>query len=245
MHVKDLHLSKQDREERGLFLRQKDKKAELVPKQNVNILKHCLSPFCLRVEKVCSSFQVIAYKCNYAIASSSHDICKHYLVKSKNTLVLSDVVKRPLNSNTSLPSRGLFNHRPALPYLPPPPLPLHSAPQPHPHPPSLLEHTLPLASVCKAVSSFQHFQQMYVELKPVSNSCVYKTLFGRRESYTWNWSHSRLYSAAEKFALNEIGQSIILQADDIPIKCKRPMINLDKYDNKVAALSSSKYGLPQ
>ena len=96
MHVKDLHLSKQEREERGLFLRQKDKKAELVPKQNVNILKHCLSPFCLRVEKVCSSFQVIAYKCNYAIASSSHDICKHYLVKSKYTLVLSDVVKRPL-----------------------------------------------------------------------------------------------------------------------------------------------------
>ena len=83
---------------------------------------------------------------------------------------LSDVVKRPLNSNTSLPSRGLFNHRPALPYLPPLPSP-HSAPQPHPHP--------PLASVCKAVSSFQHFQQMYVELKPVSNSCVYKTLFAQ------------------------------------------------------------------
>ena len=181
MHVKDLHLSKQEREERGLFLRQKDKKAELVPKQNVNILKHCLSRFCLMVEKVCSSFQVIASKSNYAIASSSHDICKHYPVKSKYTLVLSDVVKRPLNSNTSLPSRGLFNHRPALPYLPPlSPPSSHSAPQPHPHPPPLLEHTLPLASVCKAVSSFQHFQQMYVELKPVSNSCVYKTLFAQK-----------------------------------------------------------------
>ena len=57
--------------------------------------------------------------------------------------------------------------------------PPHSAPQPHPHPPPLLEHILPLASVCKAVSSFQHFQQMYVELKPVSNSCVYKTLFAQ------------------------------------------------------------------
>ena len=70
-----------------------------------------------------------------------------------------------------------------LPFLicPPPrllPSP-HSAPKPHPHPPPLLEHTLPLASVCKAVSSFQHFQQMYVELKPVSNSCVYKTLFAQ------------------------------------------------------------------
>ena len=69
MHVKDLHhLSKQEREERGLFLRQKDKKAELVPKQNVNILKHCLSRFCLRVIAL-RAFQVIAYKCKYAIAS--------------------------------------------------------------------------------------------------------------------------------------------------------------------------------
>ena len=44
MHVKDLHLSKQEREERGLFMRQKNKKAELdlVPKQNEILLESFL-----------------------------------------------------------------------------------------------------------------------------------------------------------------------------------------------------------
>ena len=42
MHVKDLHLSKQEREERGLFMRQKNKKAELVPKQNQILLESFL-----------------------------------------------------------------------------------------------------------------------------------------------------------------------------------------------------------
>ena len=110
-------------------------------------------------------------KCNYAIVSSSHDICKHYLVKCKYTLVLSDVVKRPLKHVSAIPRTVQSSSCTSL-FAPPPQCPPTS-------PPPLLEHILPLASVCKAVSSFQHLQQMYVELKPVSNSCVYKTLFAQ------------------------------------------------------------------
>ena len=130
---------------------QKDKKVEC---------QYCLSHFCLNA--IMQLFPPSMISAN--IIWSSANILWFCLMWSRG------------RSNTSLPSRGLFNHRPALPYLPPSP---RSATQPHPHPPPLLEHILPLASVCKAVSSFQHLQQMYVELKPVSNSCVYKTLFAQ------------------------------------------------------------------